>query len=70
MGGHGALVSALRHPGKWKSVSAFSPISNPAQVPWGHKAFGNYLGPDEKAWQEYDASVLMARKAFPGPGPG
>ena len=66
MGGHGALVSALRHPGKWKSVSAFSPISNPAQVPWGHKAFGNYLGPDQASWQDYDASVLMARKAFPG----
>ena len=67
MGGHGALVSALRYPGKWQSVSALSPISHPADVPWGHKAFGNYLGPDQAAWQEYDASVLMARKAFPGP---
>ncbi len=67
MGGHGALVSALRHPGKWKSVSALSPICHPVDVPWGHKAFGNYLGPDQATWQEYDASVLMARKAFPGP---
>ena len=67
MGGHGALVSALRHPGKWRSVSALSPICHPAEVPWGHKAFGNYLGPDQAAWQEYDASVLMVRKAFPGP---
>ncbi len=67
MGGHGALVSALRHPGRWQSVSALSPICHPADVPWGHKAFGNYLGPDRAAWDEYDASVLMARTAFPGP---
>ena len=67
MGGHGALVSALRHPGKWQSVSAVAPICHPADVPWGHKAFGNYLGPDRAAWDEYDASVLMARKAFPKP---
>jgi len=67
MGGHGALVSALRHPGKWLSVSALSPICNPAAVPWGHKAFSNYLGPDQAIWQEHDASVLMARRAFPGP---
>lgn len=67
MGGHGALVSALRHPGKWKSVSALAPISNPVAVPWGKKAFGNYLGPDQSLWQAYDASVLMSQKAFPGP---
>jgi S-formylglutathione hydrolase len=67
MGGHGALVSALRHPGKWQSLSALAPICHPAGVPWGHKAFGNYLGPDQAAWQEYDASVLMARTPFPGP---
>ena len=67
MGGHGALVSALRHPGKWKSVSALAPISNPVAVPWGKKAFGNYLGPDEANWRAYDASLLMAQKAFPGP---
>jgi S-formylglutathione hydrolase len=67
MGGHGALVSALRHPGKWKSVSALAPISNPVAVPWGKKAFGNYLGSDESTWQAYDASVLMSQEAFPGP---
>ena len=67
MGGHGALVSAFRHPGKWKSVSALAPISNPVAVPWGEKAFGNYLGPDKASWEEYDASILMSRKAFPGP---
>ena len=67
MGGHGALVSALRHPGKWQSVSALAPICHPVDVPWGHKAFGNYLGPDRAAWDEYDASALMARRAFPGP---
>ena len=67
MGGHGALVSAFRHPGKWKSVSALAPIANPVAVPWGEKAFGNYLGPDKTSWEEYDSSILMARKAFPGP---
>ncbi len=65
MGGHGALVTALRNPTRWHSVSAFAPISNPIAVPWGKKAFGNYLGPDNSRWQEWDASVLMRRKAFP-----
>ena len=67
MGGHGALVSALRHPGKWRSVSALAPICHPSDVAWGHKAFGNYLGADRARWAEYDASVLMARAPFPGP---
>ena len=67
MGGHGALVSALRHPGKWLSLSALAPICNPVAVPWGEKAFGAYLGPDKASWQSFDASVLMAQKAFPGP---
>ena len=67
MGGHGALVSALRHPGKWQSVSALAPICHPAEVPWGHKAFGNYLGAERADWDEYDASVLMGRRVFPGP---
>lgn len=66
MGGHGALVSALRNPGLWHSVSAFSPICNPVAVPWGKKAFGNYLGPDQKSWEAWDASLLMRRKAYPG----
>jgi S-formylglutathione hydrolase len=67
MGGHGALTIALKQPDKWKSVSAFAPISNPVAVPWGEKAFGNYLGPERKAWEQHDASVLMAKRAFPGP---
>ncbi len=67
MGGHGALVSALRHPDRWRSVSALAPICHPSDVLWGHKAFGNYLGEDRARWAEYDASVLMARQAFPGP---
>jgi S-formylglutathione hydrolase len=66
MGGHGALVSAFRHKGLWASVSALAPISNPVAVPWGEKAFGNYLGPDRAAWAEYDASLLMAKTPFPG----
>ena len=60
MGGHGALVLALRHPDKFKSVSAFAPISAPTQCPWGEKAFTGYLGEDRKAWEQYDASCLMA----------
>jgi S-formylglutathione hydrolase len=59
MGGHGALVCALRNPGQYRSVSAFAPICAPAQVPWGRKAFTGYLGPDEAAWREYDASSLV-----------
>lgn len=67
MGGHGALVTALREPSRWHSVSAFAPICNPVAVPWGQKAFPRYLGADEKAWGEWDASVLMRRRAYPGP---
>jgi len=67
MGGHGALISALRHPGKWRSLSAIAPICNPAAVAWGHKAFGAYLGQDQAAWQAHDASALMAKTPFPGP---
>lgn len=65
MGGHGALTIALRNPTQYKSVSAFAPIVAPTQCPWGQKAFTNYLGPDETTWREHDASVLVARKAFP-----
>jgi S-formylglutathione hydrolase len=67
MGGHGALVSALRHPDEWASVSAFAPICNPAAVPWGEKAFGNYLGSDRTAWHQWDASALMRERPYPGP---
>ena len=60
MGGHGALVTALRHPGRYRSVSAFSPIVAPSQVPWGIKAFTAYLGDDRTAWQQWDAVALVA----------
>lgn len=60
MGGHGALVAALRNPGRYRSVSAFSPIVAPSQVPWGQKAFAAYLGEDREAWKAYDATALIA----------
>ena len=66
MGGHGALVCALRNLDRYKSVSAFAPIAAPIQCPWGRKAFSNYLGPDTHAWCDYDASELVARRPFPG----
>ncbi len=59
MGGHGALVIALRNPGRFRSVSAFAPIVAPSQVPWGEKAFGAYLGEDRDAWKAYDAVALI-----------
>jgi S-formylglutathione hydrolase len=59
MGGHGALVCALRNPGQYRSVSAFAPIVAPSQVPWGRKAFGGYLGTDRDAWLVYDATHLV-----------
>ncbi|WP_225783099.1 S-formylglutathione hydrolase [Xenophilus sp. Marseille-Q4582] len=59
MGGHGALVTALRHPGRYRSVSAFSPIVAPTQVPWGQKAFTAYLGEDRAAWKAWDAVELV-----------
>ncbi len=61
MGGHGALMIALKNPERFCSVSAFSPICNPVNAPWGKKAFAHYLGSNESTWQEYDASVLMAK---------
>ena len=61
MGGHGALVIALRNSSRYQSVSAFSPINHPTQCPWGLKAFSNYLGADEGQWQKYDATMLMLR---------
>jgi S-formylglutathione hydrolase len=66
MGGHGALTIALKNPERYRSVSAFAPIANPVAVPWGEKAFGNYLGPDRAAWAEWDASLLMKSRPFPG----
>jgi S-formylglutathione hydrolase len=66
MGGHGALVCALRNPGQYRSLSAFAPISAPSRCPWGVKAFSGYLGDDRAAWSEYDATSLLARGTFPG----
>lgn len=62
MGGHGALTLALRHPGVFKSVSAFAPICAPSQCPWGHKAFTGYLGADQRAWVSHDATALMSQQ--------
>lgn len=59
MGGHGALVCALRNPGRYRSVSAFAPIVNPSAVPWGEKAFTHYLGPDRSTWRAWDACALL-----------
>jgi S-formylglutathione hydrolase len=60
MGGHGALMMALRNPDIYRSVSAFAPIAAPSLCPWGEKAFGGYLGQDRAAWKAYDASELVA----------
>ncbi|MDP3310397.1 MAG: S-formylglutathione hydrolase, partial [Polaromonas sp.] len=69
MGGHGALTLALRHPGQFKTVSAFAPICAPTQCPWGDKAFSGYLGADETAWAAHDATALMDRlEHAPYPG--
>ncbi len=59
MGGHGALTLALKHPGRYRSVSAFAPIVAPRQVPWGKKALGHYLGEDGPAWRAHDAVALI-----------
>ncbi|WP_417816106.1 S-formylglutathione hydrolase [Thalassospira alkalitolerans] len=59
MGGHGALMMALRNPGMFKSVTAFAPIANPINCPWGQKALGNYLGTDKSNWKAWDSSELM-----------
>jgi len=68
MGGHGALTLALRHPERWRSVSALAPISAPARCPWGQKAFTGYLGADRAAWAEHDAcELLRSRGPLPFP---
>ncbi|MBD7978378.1 S-formylglutathione hydrolase [Serpens gallinarum] len=61
MGGHGALVCALKNPGRYQSVSAFAPIANPSNCPWGEKAFSNYLGDDRSVWQDWDTCALLTR---------
>ncbi len=63
MGGHGALVCALKNPERYASVSAFAPIANPTQCPWGEKALGGYLGDDRESWKEWDACELIATGA-------
>lgn len=69
MGGHGALTLALRHPGVFRSLSAFAPICAPTQCPWGEKAFTGYLGPDRSTWIEHDATALMQHQPI-APYPG
>ena len=67
MGGHGALVIALRNPRQYRSVSAFAPIASPMRCPWGEKALSRYLGPDRDAWREYDTTALVAARGWKGP---
>jgi S-formylglutathione hydrolase len=67
MGGHGALTLAMKLPGRYTSVSAFSPICNPTASDWGRKQFTAYLGTDEANWTDHDASLLMLEKGFDGP---
>jgi S-formylglutathione hydrolase len=67
MGGHGALTLAMGLPGRYRSVSAFSPICNPSDSDWGRKQLGGYLGEDKGKWAAHDASMLMAEKGFDGP---
>jgi S-formylglutathione hydrolase len=67
MGGHGALVLALRNPDLFKSVSAFAPIAAPTRCPWGEKAFNGYLGAEREGWRAYDATelILLMKTPFP-----
>ena len=66
MGGHGALICALKNPDVFRSCSAFAPISNPVNCPWGEKAFSGYLGLDRPEWENWDACVLVAQSDFRG----
>lgn len=65
MGGHGALISALKNPGMYKTASAFAPICHPINCSWGKKAFSGYLGVEGPDWEEYDATCLVAK--YDGP---
>ncbi|MGR5141766.1 S-formylglutathione hydrolase [Photobacterium sp. DNB23_23_1] len=67
MGGHGALMIALRNPSRYSSVSAFSPISNPVNCPWGEKALSGYLGDDRTSWLQYDTTELLKNNQQPVP---
>ena len=67
MGGHGALIAALKNPGRYRSVSAFAPICAPSHCPWGEKAFSGYLGEDRSQWADWDAAALIeAGASAPG----
>jgi S-formylglutathione hydrolase len=66
MGGHGALVCALRNPARYRSASALAPVAAPSQVPWGRKAFSRYLGENPEAWRAYDATELASASKFQG----
>jgi len=59
MGGHGALICALKNPGRYQSLSAFAPICNPSRCPWGEKAFAHYLGDNRESWKAWDACELI-----------
>lgn len=59
MGGHGAITIYIKNPTKFKTASAFSPIANPMNCPWGQKAFSNYLGSDKESWKQYDTIELL-----------
>jgi S-formylglutathione hydrolase len=67
MGGHGALISALKYPGHWHSVSAFAPVCNPIHCGWGQGCFGAYLGDDQTTWRDWDATELILAGAQPIP---
>jgi S-formylglutathione hydrolase len=67
MGGHGALICALKNPDRYQSVSAFAPIAAPIQCAWGQKAFSRYLGQDQAAWRSYDASELVLKTQIDRP---
>ena len=67
MGGHGAMTLALKNPGMYQSVSAFSPICAPTNCPWGHKAFSAYLGDDRDSWKKHDTCELISAGAEPIP---
>ncbi len=66
MGGHGALTLAMSLPGRYRSVSAFSPIANPTKSDWGRKQLAAYLGADEAKWAAHDSSILMRERGFDG----
>ncbi len=67
MGGHGALTIALKHPERFRTVSAFAPIASPMRCAWGEKALTGYLGPDRTTWRAYDATALLEDRGWGGP---